>query len=687
VSDQLVLLVAVAVLYVPGVLVLVAARAVNPAALLGAAPLLSIALISVSAFAGQVLGVDYEWVCLALVLACLAAATVEVIRRRPDLPRVDAPRVAGPAVALLGVALAVRSWLRGIGGLTTPPQTHDPITHTMITAFIARTGEAGPGAIQATDLLSGEPVRYYPAGFHSFAALLTHVTPDPVVALNAATVVICAVAGPLGIFAVAARLERRATAPAFAGLAALFSALLFRPAVELSHDAGILAFAAGLALLPGFAVCVLDLPRSRHVGRLVVLALAAVALLTVHPSVMFVAVLSAVLLGGCALATGEGRDWLRARAGALALAGIGAAVLAAPWLLAGQALGSQVAAFPLALDPEPVGTVFGRLARFAYGPGFDVELGPFPDRGWDLYQLGFAALFWIGLLGCLTHRRLRPLVVLWAAWAGLYLIWASGGATAPVVGQIAGLFYNSANRLFDLSWVVAPVVAALGVGTLTLLAARWLRARMPWIAGLPGRPLVAVAAVLAAVGYVAGPGGVYAEANQRAVANRWSDPIAVRVSAQDRAAFDYLASVGDDVGRVLNSPNDGSTYLYVYTGLPVVNVYPVGNRETQYGIYLMQYFNQIDDSPEVRCLVRRWDITHVFVSRSAPSISSIGAPDEWTGPEPFKYAPGLADLQDVDALTEVFGNDDARVYRIDPEVARTADLDACSASPSVAPSR
>ena len=686
-SDQFVLLVAVAVLFVPGALVLVAAKAVSPAALLGVAPLLSIGLISVSAFVGQVLGVNYGWAVAVLVGLSAAAAAVQLIRERPVISRPTLPQLAGLAVALLGVAVAARSWLRGIGGLDTPPQTHDPITHTMITAFIARTGEAGPGAVQATDLLSGEPVRYYPAAFHSFAALLTHVSSDPVVALNAATVVICAVAGPLGIFAAASRIEAGPTAPAFAGLAALFSAMLFRPAVELSHDAGILAFAVGLALLPGFTVCVLDLAGPRQVGRLLVLALAALALLTEHPSVLFVAALSGVLVGGCLAATASGRSWLRAHAPALGLAGAVTIVLAAPWLLAGSALRSQVTGFPLSLQPDAVGDVLERIALFAYGPGFDVELGPFSDRGWDLYHLSFAVLFWIGFAGCLVDRRLRPLAVLWGAWAGLYLIWASGGAGAPVVKQIAGVFYSSANRLFDLPWIVAPVIAALGLGSLALHAARILRSRWQPAARVPPAPVVALAVALAAVLYAAGPGGTYAEANQLAVANRWSDPIAIRVSAQDRAAFEYLASVRDEVGRVLNSANDGSTYLYVYTGLPVVNVYPVGNTETQYGIYLMQYFNRIDDSEQVRCLVRRWDITHVFVSRSAPLISNIGSPGDWTGPTGrFRYAPGLADLDDVASVTEVFGNDDASVYRINPEVARTADLDACSESPSVAPS-
>lgn len=692
-SDQVVLLVAAATLYVPGALVLLAARVASPAALLGLAPLLTLGVIAVSAYAGQVLGVDYEWIVLALVGVAAVAAAGQLIRHRPGRPTLDLSWLAGLAVALVGVALAGRSWLRGFGGLATPPQEHDTITHTMVTSFIARTGLAGPGEIQPTDLLSGEPVRYYPAGFHSFAALLTHVAPDAVVAVNAATIVLCAVAAPLGLFAVASRIEGRASAPLFAGLVALFGALLFRPAVELAHDAGILAFAAGVSLLPGFALAMLALRGrtddgtrpSDDVGGGLVLALAALALLTVHPSVLIAATLSAVLVLVLVLASAEGRTWLRSRLSVLSLAAGAGLVVALPWLISGAALGGQVASFPETPTPAGLGDAVLRVAQFAYGPSYDIKRGPDPELAWDLHQTAFAALFWVGLIGCLTSRRLRPLVLVWGAWAAQYALWASGGDDWPVIGQVADIFYNSANRMLNLSWVVAPAVAGLGLGALALLAGRVARRTLRAAARIPARPALAALVVLAAAGYVVGPGEDYAETNRSAVAARWGQPQFIRISGQDRQAFGYLAGVRQDVGRVLNNANDGSTYLYVYTGLPVVNVYPVGLRETQYGIYLMQYFNLIDTSPQVRCLVRRWDITHVFVSRSSPSISNIAAPDGWTGPGRFSYAPGLADLDEVDAVTEVFGNADAQVYRIDPEVARTADLGACSADPGVAP--
>src|SRR3954451_17641211 len=69
---------------------------------------------------------------------------------------------------------------------------------------------------------------------------------------------------------------------------------------------------------------------------------------------------------------------------------------------------------------------------------------------------------------------------------------------------------------------------------------------------------------------------------------------------------DFALALERHVGRVLNNGNDGSTFLYVYEGIPVVNTYPLGMPEARHGIYLMQHLNDLGTDPAVACLLRRW---------------------------------------------------------------------------------
>jgi hypothetical protein len=328
---------------------------------------------------------------------------LRAVRGAPAQTGIGAVLVAGAAW------LGTTSWLRGYHGLATPPQEHDTVLHTLITAWIARTGHAAPWQVMPTDLATGGAVSFYPSGVHTVAGLLAGLVDDPVRGLNATTALVIGLVAPVTLFAAAAGFEPVRTRPAFAALAALLSVTLYRPSFQLAHDAGILAFGMGLALVPAVAVGLRGLGR-RDWGTAVGLAVAALGLFTIHPSVAVIAIGVLVIGWGTALlSSSDVRTWTRDRLLPLGVTAVVAAVVAAPWVLAGLSVAGSVASYPEAPPVSPLGDVLRATALFRYGG--------FIETGQALYQTGFAVLFWLGMLGCLTSRRLWPLAAAWLVWA------------------------------------------------------------------------------------------------------------------------------------------------------------------------------------------------------------------------------------------------------------------------------
>ncbi|MGY1731879.1 DUF6541 family protein [Geodermatophilus sp. SYSU D01045] len=688
-SDTGVLLAGLALLYLPGLLFLAVCRVRSLVLWVGAAPAVTLGLLQVAALLGAPVGAPV-WTAGAALLAVLAVAGVVLeVRAGADgvvrgvlgsaVDRVRTrPWAAGLAVAAVGTGcwLASTTWLRGFHGLSTPSQEHDMVQHLLMAAYVARTGEASPFELMPLDLATGENARFYPGGLHTFAGLVSDVAPDPVVGFNAATVLVLGVAAPVTLFAAVVAVAGRRDGLVAGALAALFASVLYRPSFQLALDGGILGYAAGLALAPVVACCLLRLPR-RLGADVLVTPVVVLAVFAVHPSMaVFVAGTTAVA-GAVALPRSPVRRWVAERWRVLLATGGATVVLLVPWLLASSRVGDQVSSYPERPATEPFLDVALRLLRFTYSGFF--------DPGQTLYHAAFAVLFAVGALGCLTRLRLLPLLAAWAAWALLAIAFNAGLSGAPVVAQVAGFFYNSLTRLVDLSWVLAPAVAGAGLAALlggaAELAARpgrgdagSRRARVLQAAG----PVVAAALALV---FLLTAGLSYRDRNTEAVAARYGEPGFVRVSADDRAAFDWLGDQ-DDVGRVLNNGNDGSTYLYVYEGIPVVNVFPLGVAESRYGIYLMEHFDRIATDPKVRCLVQRYDITHLLVSRTSPPVWAAAAPFGWVDTPLFDAAPGFAGLDDVDEVDLVFRNGDASVYAVDESVLDGDDEAACTADPA-----
>ena len=164
--DRAVLLVAVAVTYVPG-LVLLAAVSVPPGLLMAAlAPAASVTVAGVVAVVVAPVGLPFGPVALSVATAVLGAVAV-VRRRRANRTAqarsgVSVPVVVGAVMIALGVGFAAWAWLSGIGPLATRPQEHDMIMHVLQTAYVTRTGRGAPWELAPVDLLTGTPTWFTP---------------------------------------------------------------------------------------------------------------------------------------------------------------------------------------------------------------------------------------------------------------------------------------------------------------------------------------------------------------------------------------------------------------------------------------------------------------------------------------------------------------------------------------------
>ena len=120
----------------------------------------------------------------------------------------------------------------------------------------------------------------------------------------------------------------------------------------------------------------------------------------------------------------------------------------------------------------------------------------------------------------------------------------------------------------------------------------------------------------------------------------------------------------------MNNANDGSNYGYVYYDLPLVNYATLGSAATMWGVELLAHFDELGDDPAVDCLIERYDVTHVFVSRTVPVIGAGGDPGDWIAEPLFRTAPGLDQVAEAPGLRVVFENEDATVYEVDRDFVR-----------------
>lgn len=320
--------------------------------------------------------------------------------------------------------------------------------------------------------------------------------------------------------------------------------------------------------------------------------------------------------------------------------------------------------------------------------------GMFDDR--FMIQMWPTLLLGLGLVTALVLRRALPLVLTWAVWLTIVALSFRdpNGVTAPILG----FFYNSAGRVRSHIAMLAPSLATLGaIGLVCALLAvggrvarrvdeRWEvrlnplslddTARSVGTVRRPGpvwtRGLTAVCAVLlvtlGGIGYVATVSRGYLLTAAQALSQRWSNPQLYRVDSDDAAAAEWLRRHIQPGQRIMNSPNDGSTYLYVRDNLPIVEISTLGVPDSPYTYQLMKNFRYLATDPEVRRRILDMHIAWVYVDQRAPIIGADGAPDDWTGGGLMTTVSGLERLDRVPGLILAHISGEVHIYKVDRDV-------------------
>lgn len=670
--DRLILLAGLVVAVAPGAALSLALRIRSPLLVLALAPTATIGVLLAVATATGAVGLPFSPLTAGVVTAALLA--VGALRwwragrapaRRRGRPWVAA--AAGSLLVLAGAAVGTRTWLRGFGGLDRIPQEHDMITHQMVVAWIMRTGRAAPWQVEPVDVLTGTPVSFYPDGSHLAPALVAALGPGTVPGLNALTVVylaVCWVLSVAALTAVAARRLRAGTGAAWlaAGVAGVLAPALYRPAFQLMHDGGIYATAVALALAPGLLAALLlaadarrDRSRFAAARTAVGLGAGAAGIVSVYPGAAVTVAVSLVAWLAGDLVARDGWVRLRRSLPVLAGAGVVAAVLAAPLVLRSAASVSGVASFGADSDPSAFGDALGSAVGLGYGGYLD------PRRSTG--ELGLTALYLAGVLAVVRARRGLGPVAAWAAWVAVVVAAFLSPGTGPEA-VITGFFYNALLRVWSHVSLFVPTLAALGVVLVATEAVRRTRRLLPLVAR--AWPVASALVLVIGVVLLAVPVRHAAATDTRSVAERYATPEFVRVSPADLAAVEFLRTRVAPGQRVLNSANDGSTFLYVAAGIPVVNVTSLGTGGAPWTYRLMGSFNRYPTDPAVRAELTRLDVGWVYVDAQAPGIGASGAPYGWVNRSvPFTVAPGLTGLDGLPGLTLAYRNGSVSVYRLD----------------------
>jgi hypothetical protein len=506
--------------------------------------------------------------------------------------------------------------------------------------------------------------------------------------------------------------------PLGAGIGAVVAAGMYRPGVELARDNGLLPNACALVLVPGVLAALL-LVRPKGWTSAVGIGLACAGVVTVHPSAGLSVGMSIAAIWLAMLFTRDGRSALRAQLPVLVTVLGAAGLVGAPVLHGALAVSSRIAAFPPDSTSVPISRTLGNVIPLIYGGMFDHR---------PIIQVWPTLLLVIGLAGALVLRRALPLVVVWAMWVVVVLLAHRNprGVTAPILG----FFYNSAGRVqahiplfvpalgtvgvFTVLGGFMVVLRQLGVGPIADVLA-WVRRAFDRLGQkvrlTHGRPLrrrlgqgeraypvgerlddrlgervlcLLGVAMVATFGfsYAGGPTNKYLTNNAQALSQRWRYPQLYRVDQDDIAAADWLRARIKPGERIMNSPNDGSTWLYVQDGLPIVELSTLGVPDFPYTWWLMKNFQNLEFDRYVRAQILRLNIGWVYVDSRAPIIGAWGAPDNWTGGGLMTTVPGLTDLDNVAGLTLVHVVGSIRIYQVDQAAIAAMDTGVGPGGPS-----
>lgn len=487
-------LVALLALIVPGLIVALAAGQKGFDAL-GAAPAISVAVLALSAIAAPLLGIGWAlWVPLAfaLLMALLVYGITALTRR---LGLVDAPTPAAPktspvsrwwspgqawayAALALGSILLVRNITNSIGYSTWISQTYDANFHLNAIRYIVDTGNAS--SLHLASMTAGDnPAAFYPAAWHSIAALMLSTTgaETPVIA-NALTVVIGGIIWPLTVIYLVRNLAK-VSGPALLATGILCSAYVGFPLLLIFF--GVLyPNALSIALMPAGLALVAQLFRATRVRRIQTIPALLMGLPTAlgialaHPNgIMSLLVMLVPLILYVGIRPLYRASQGRTRPLPAALQTLGsAAILALIWFLWGVVRPPKEAGGwnPVIRQPHAVGEF---ILNDPAGQG----------------HIWLASLLALGGIYVLIRQR-STLIWLIGSWAYMGYFYVAIRAMAWEDGRdwVTGVWYHDHFRVASIIPLVSIPLAAFAIDHLTQKMARPLTLKT-------GKPALAFAAI------------------------------------------------------------------------------------------------------------------------------------------------------------------------------------------------
>lgn len=629
-SAAVLCLVYLAVLFVPGGIVALAAGQRGWVVVMAAAPV-TYGLIGVLGPLLPLLGIPWSplaMIITTLLLAGLIFAVRWIWRRfRPGGDVEPAPpfwhrsrHFLLAAAILLAAGIGMIAMYRASGGFAGIPQWWDAGFHADAVRFIADTGNSAPGALKAFAAPAATNY-YYPNGYHVLDATvysLGHWSVPQVLNVGNGC--------QIGVFSLSlAGLVKEVTGrPALAVATGVLACASTNFPYDVLVWGPLFPFTAAVALLPAVVALFVRAMNVPTVGRIVVAALAIVGLTAVHPSVTIAGVVIVVLF--------LAQRWVAARRVPVAdLRILGVLVGVTCLLGVFQVVGTLTASSETVVGWPPFETAGDALGKLITG----TNSVPLPQ--WWLVALA--------VVGLLTVRRI---VEFWwwpcgaAAFAVLFVFAAYDGSR--VVAALTAPWWGDSWRL-----------AALTTPGLVLLAAAGLVAVADVLGGL-GRFRFArvVAFGVVVLGVVGLTHGLYVNRNTARLGQLFPDgPV---VSHEDVAAMNALATMVPADTTVLNDPYDGSPWMLALDDVHPVFGQPMILPQDAPGVgaqrlLLLDRLNLMDTDPAVRQALRDLHVRFVYLGGGFLTPQN-------------SRATGLRGLDAVHGLSLVFANSQARIYRV-----------------------
>lgn len=623
------------------------------------APLLTFALVAVSAIVLGKTGIPWSLISFVPVAAVLVAAAAGLMwlvgRRWPALasaswPGNDVP-VAWPVVgAVLGGFLVLHMTEDMVYGPEAFSQSLDNSFHMNAIRWIQEHGDASSLTLGAVSAEDQQPT-FYPAGWHDFVSLIYSTTGTSIATATIVTVLLTAsFVWPCSLVAFSLSIPklRRLQAlaiPAIIGGFAAFPGLLLRWGVLFPN-------LLGYALVPSFValmVCLVQVMVRGEYAALLSLCLSALVgiagLALVHPNAVVSAVVFALpmlLAGVVQVARSHELTSRQKWVGSLLLVGISIGCVGAWWFLRPGASASNTW--------EPMLTEGEALYQFLF-LGLE-NANQLRDTFNPSYLAGFLALWGAGYL-LYKHRNLWLI----ASWALIGYLWIIA-ATVPRGDfrlLMVGPWYTDHFRLAALVVFPSVILAGIGLGGFVEGLLTWIVRRVPRTARLNVATVgmgVAMVLVLVVAGLSSRVPSV--QETTLAVSKEYRvTPSSVVLNQDEMNVINEIPKIVPKDDVIVNNPWDGSAYIYALADRHLTGYHFEFETSPKYSA-IMHNLKNARTNPEVCREVNKYK-AHWYVHLE----NQLNF-----GPDSQKNYDGLVAAIGTDVLTPVYSSGPMTLYRI-----------------------